>query len=62
MTDPALLSRRLRRAAALIIAGLAVEAASLYSLKALSFIAFAGGGAFLVAAGVVLYLFAVVFH
>ena len=61
MTEPeAQLSRRLKGAAVLISVGLAVEAGSMYALKALSFLAFAGVGATLVGVGVALFLYTVV--
>jgi len=61
MTEPSdVLSRRLRVSGTLISIGLAIEAATLFSLKALSFIAFAGGGAMLVLVGVLLFLYAVI--
>ena len=61
MSEPAdVLVRRLRVSGILISVGLAVEAATLYSMKALSFIAFAGGGLLLVAAGVLIFLYAIV--
>ncbi len=53
------LARRLRIAGGLISVGLVVEAASLYALKALSFLAFAGVGAVLVALGVGVFLYSV---
>ncbi len=60
MTQPeAQLTRRLRWAGSLISLGLLVEAGSLYALKALSFLAFAGIGGGLVAAGVGLFLYTV---
>lgn len=60
MTDQdAQLSRRLKVAGGLISAGLLVEAASLYWLQALSFLAFAGVGTGLVAIGVALFLYSV---
>ena len=53
------LTRRLQLAGGLISVGLLVEAASLYVLKALSFLAFAGIGGGLVAAGVGVFLYSV---
>jgi hypothetical protein len=44
----------------LIGTGLAVQAGTLYWMKALSFIAFAGGGLLLVGLGVLLFLYAIV--
>ena len=48
---------RVRRAGALIAAGLLVELVSLYWNDALSFMLFAGVGAVLTAAGILLYLY-----
>jgi hypothetical protein len=52
--------KRLRLAGALIIAGLVVEGASLWWNHPLSFVAFIGLGGLLLAAGIVVYLFALV--
>ena len=57
-TEP--LTRRLRLSGLLIGTGLAIQAGTLYSMKALSFIAFAGGGVLLVGVGVLLFLYAIV--
>jgi len=57
-TDP--LTRQLRMSGLLIGTGLAVQAGTLYWMKALSFIAFAGGGLLLVGLGVLLFLYAIV--
>jgi len=56
------LARRLKTSGLLISLGLAIQAGTLYWMKALSFIAFAGGGLLLVAAGILLFLYAVVSH
>ena len=52
--------RKLRLAGALIIAGLAVQGASLWWNHPLSFIAFLGLGGLLLAAGILIYLIALV--
>ncbi len=63
MSDPAdVLARRLKTSGLLISLGLAIQAGTLYWMKALSFIAFAGGGLLLVGAGILLFLYAVVSH
>ena len=54
------LTRRLRLSGLLIGSGLAIQAGTLYWMKALSFIAFAGGGLLLVGLGVLLFLYAIV--
>ena len=56
------LARRLKTSGLLISLGLAIQAGTLYWMKELSFIAFAGGGLLLVAAGILLFLYAVVSH
>ena len=55
-----LMTRRLRQAGALIIAGLLVQGASLFWNHALSFILFISLGCLLFGAGAVVYLYAVV--
>lgn len=52
--------RRLRRAGVLLLAGLVVEAGSLVWAHPTAFLTFALGGGSLVAAGVLLYLHALV--
>lgn len=52
--------RRLNTAAAMIILGLLIEAATLYWSNPTSFLLFAGAGALLVFTGVVIYLMAIV--
>jgi hypothetical protein len=54
------MTRRLRQAGALVIAGLLVQGASLFWNHALSFILFISFGCVLFAAGAVLYLYAIV--
>lgn len=54
------MTRRLRQAGGLVIAGLLVQAASLFWNHALSFILFISIGCLLFAAGAVVYLWAVV--
>lgn len=53
-------SRQWNIAAAMIILGLLVEAFTLYWSNPTSFLLFAGAGALLVLAGVVLYLVAII--
>jgi hypothetical protein len=55
-----LVSKRLRLAGALIIMGLAVQAASLFWNHPLSFIVFVSVGTLLLAAGIVTYLLTIV--
>ena len=63
MSDPTdVLGRRLKTSGLLISLGLAIQAGTLYWMKALSFIAFAGGGLLLVGAGILLFLYAIVSH
>ena len=57
--DPRL-SRRLRLAGILLVLGLLVELATLFSTHPLAFLAFLLLGGLLVGAGVLLYLFAIV--
>jgi hypothetical protein len=57
--DPRL-SRRLRLAGILVALGLLVEAATMYWPHPTAFLVFLGVGALLVAAGVLLYLVAIV--
>lgn len=59
-TTPQRIDRRLRRAALLIGPGLAIQAVTLGSSHPLAFIAFLFPGALLVAAGIVLFLWAIV--
>lgn len=59
-TQDSFIVKRLRFAGLLILAGLAVEAASLAWNHPLSFMAFLGVGGLLLAAGVVIYLLALV--
>ena len=54
------LARRLKTSGLLISLGLAIQAGTLYWMKALSFMAFAGGGLLLVGVGVLLFLYAIV--
>ena len=56
----ALIARRLRRAALLLGTGLAIEIATLGSAHPLAFIAFVFPGGVLVAAGIGLFLWAIV--
>jgi hypothetical protein len=64
MTEPVVpiprLFRRLRLAATLLILGLVVEAATLRSFHPFAFLTFAFFGMSLVAAAVLLYLYAIV--
>lgn len=63
MSDPVdVLARRLKASGLLICSGLAIQAGTLYSMKALSFIAFAGGGLLLVGVGILLFFYAIVSH
>jgi hypothetical protein len=50
------MERRLRIAALLLLAGLAVELATLFSAHPTAFLVFAGAGGLLLAAGIGLYL------
>lgn len=54
------MTRRLRQAGVLVIAGLLVQGASLFWNHALSFILFISAGCLLFGAGAVVYLYAVV--
>lgn len=54
------MTRRLRQAGALVIAGLLVQGASLFWNHALSFILFISIGCVLFVAGAVVYLYAIV--
>ena len=56
------LTRRLKISGLLISLGLAIQAGTLYWMKAMSFIAFAGGGLLLVGAGILLFFYAIVSH
>jgi hypothetical protein len=56
---PRPIDRRLRRAALLIAPGLAIQAATLGSSHPLAFIAFIFPGGLLVAAGIVVFLWAI---
>jgi hypothetical protein len=59
-TQDGFIVKRLRLAGGLIIAGLAVEAVSLSWNHPLSFMAFLGLGGLLLAAGILIYLVALV--
>jgi len=59
-TNAGFMAKKLRLAGALVIAGLVVEGVTLWWNHPLSFIAFIGLGGFLMAAGIVIYLFALV--
>ena len=58
-TAPRPIDKRLRRAALLIAPGLAIQAATLGSSHPLAFIVFIFPGGLLVAAGIVLFLWAI---
>ncbi len=57
---PRPIDRRLRRAALLIAPGLAIQAATLGSAHPLAFIVFLFPGGLLVAAGIALFLWAII--
>lgn len=52
------IERRIRIAAALVLAGLVIEAVSLRILHPLSFVVFAAFGALAIGAGIIVYLLA----
>ena len=54
------LQRRLKLAGCLLIAGLIIEAVTLYWFSPLSFMLFMGAGGTLIALGVIIYLIAIV--
>ena len=56
---PQRLAKRLRVSGVLIALGLAIEAATLYSGHPLAFVVYLAGGASLVGAGVLAYLWAI---
>lgn len=58
MTTLLPIERRIRLAAALVLLGIAIEAVSLMILHPLSFVVFAAFGALTIAAGIVVYLLA----
>jgi hypothetical protein len=60
MTQNEVISKKLRISGILVIAGLLVEALSLVWNHPLSFVAFLGIGGLLLAAGILLYLWALV--
>jgi hypothetical protein len=57
--NPSRLHRRLKIAAYLLIAGLVLEAITLYWSSPLSFILFAGGAGTLMVLGIIVYLTAI---
>jgi hypothetical protein len=59
-TQEGFMTKKLRLAGGLIIAGLVVEGASLWWNHPLSFVAFIGLGGLLLAAGILIYLIALV--
>jgi len=59
-TNTGFIAKKLRLAGALVIAGLVVEGVTLWWNHPLSFIAFIGLGGLLMAAGIVIYLLALV--
>jgi len=58
MTSLLPIERRIRLAATLVLSGIAIEAVSLFILHPLSFVVFAAFGALAIAAGIVVYLLA----
>jgi hypothetical protein len=60
MPDPDLIGRRLQLSGLLLILGLLVEAACLFSPRPIAFIIFVSVGGLLMFAGVVLYLLSLI--